>query len=76
MITQPKPSKENYWVKFDVCNPDTYPPMETGTTVRSIKVVTSGGDVCRFIYATKEWLFMVPEELDTTYWQPLPKFIY
>jgi hypothetical protein len=63
------------WVKFDPNDETTWPPLEGGG-MRSIRVVTNGGDICQFIYTNEQWIYLLSYELNpVTHWARLPVYV-
>jgi hypothetical protein len=63
------------WVKFDIDDESTYPPIESGSGIRSIRVITNGGDICQFIDTSKQWVYLLNYEIaPVTHWARLPVY--
>jgi hypothetical protein len=64
------------WVRFDPNDETTWPPLDSGSGIRSIRVITNGGDICEFIHTSKQWIYLLNYEIDkVTHWARLPVFI-
>jgi hypothetical protein len=62
------------WTKFNPDDETTWPPLEGGS-MRSIRVITNGGDICQFIYTNKQWVYLLNYEIDpVTHWTYLPVY--
>jgi hypothetical protein len=62
------------WIKFDVNDESTWPPLEGGG-MRSIRVITNGGDICQFIYTNEQWVYLLNYEVNpVTHWTHLPVY--
>lgn len=72
--------EQSKWVKFDVDDKSTFPPIDKDSDYLSIPVNTSTGFTVRFSYIAYEWLTedgcFVDERIsyENLYWQPLPEF--
>ena len=67
--------EQSKWVRFDVNDESTYPPIASGYINRSIQVITNDGDICEFIHTSKQWVYILNNEIDlVSHWQPLPEF--
>jgi hypothetical protein len=65
--------EQSKWIKFDVDDASTYPPIMSGSGIFSENMVTNGRDIARFCHSTKTWSIKLPHELwEITHWQPLP----
>jgi hypothetical protein len=64
------------WIKFDINDESTYPPLESGSGMHSIRVITNGGDICQFIHTNKQWVYLLNYEIaPVTHWAKLPVYI-
>jgi hypothetical protein len=63
------------WIKFDIDDESTWPPLDSGSSIRSIRVITNGGDICLFIHTSKQWVYPLNHEIYTvTHWTHLPVY--
>jgi hypothetical protein len=66
---------QSTWVKFDPNDESTWPPLDSGSGIRSIRVITNGGDICQFIHTSKQWVYLLNYEIDpVTHWARLPVY--
>jgi hypothetical protein len=60
------------WIKFDVNDESTWPPLDSGSGIHSIRVITNGGDICEFIHTSKQWIYLLNYEISpVTHWARL-----
>jgi hypothetical protein len=63
------------WIKFDTNDESTWPPLDSGSGIRSIRIITNGGDICEFIHTSKQWVYLLNYEIDpVTHWARLPVY--
>jgi hypothetical protein len=63
------------WVRFDPDDETTWPPLDSGSGIHSIRVITNGGDICEFIHTSKQWIYLLNYEIDqVTHWARLPVY--
>jgi hypothetical protein len=63
------------WIKFDPNDESTWPPLDSGSGIRSIRVITNGGDICQFIDTSKQWVYLLNYEIyPVTHWARLPVY--